>query len=189
VRIATEQDVDLLLVEAPASLLDDDLLRTTLVGAPCDVGVLATRDRPFAAGPVIAPFTGAEHDWSAVEIAAWIARSLVVPLRLAGPLEPDRDASRLLARASLAVQRALGVDVEPLLIEPGTESLVAAADEASLVVVGLTDRWRREGLGATRQALVARSRPPALLVRRGARPGGLAPPEGQTRFTWSIAAR
>jgi hypothetical protein len=99
-------------------------------------------------------------------------------LRLAGPIETARDASRLLARASLAVQRALGVDAEPLLIGPGIDGLLAAADDAALVVVGLTDRWRRDGLGATRAALV-----------EGARPGGLAPPESHTRFTWSIAVR
>ena len=87
------------------------------------------------------------------------------------------------------MQRALGVDAEPLLLEPGTESLVAAADHAALVVVGLTDRWQRDGLGAVRRALVTEARPPAVIVRGGARPGGLAPPESHTRFTWSIAAR
>ena len=189
VRIAAEQDVDLLLMDARPSLLDDDVLRAALLGAPCDVGILSPRDRQFLPGPILVPFTGAEHDWTAVEIAAWIARSHDVSLRLAGPLEPDRDASRLLARASLAVQKALGVAAEPVLVEPGVDGLVAASDAAALVVVGLTDRWRREGIGATRQALLTRSLPPALLVRRGARPGGLAPPESHTRFTWSIGAR
>jgi len=28
---------------------------------------------------------------------------------------------------------------------------------------------------------------PMLLVRRGSRPGGLAPPETRTRFSWSLA--
>jgi hypothetical protein len=29
---------------------------------------------------------------------------------------------------------------------------------------------------------------PTLLVRKGLRPGGLAPPENLTRFTWSLRA-
>jgi DNA-binding SARP family transcriptional activator len=189
VRIATEQDVDLLLIEASAALLEDETLRHVLSAAPCDVAVLVPRDEVPPPGPVLVPFTGAEHDWTAVELGAWIARSQRVSLQLAGPVESGRDASRLLARASLAVQRALGVDAEPLLLEPGTESLVAAADHAALVVVGLTDRWQRDGLGAVRRALVTEARPPAVIVRGGARPGGLAPPESHTRFTWSIAAR
>ncbi len=150
VRIAIEQDVDLLLIEAPAALLEDETLRHVLSAAPCDVAVLVPRNEVPPPGPVLVPFTGAEHDWTAVELGAWIARSQRVSLQLAGPVESGRDASRLLARASLAVQRALGVDAEPRLLERGTESLVAAADQAALVVVGLTDRWQRDGLGAVR---------------------------------------
>jgi DNA-binding SARP family transcriptional activator len=189
VRIASEQDVDLLLVDAPEALLDDQLFQIVLASAPCDVAALVVRPRLDEAGPLLVPFTGAEHDWSAIELAAWIARSQDTLLILAGPIERERDASRLLASASLAVQRALAVDAEPLLLEPGADELVAAAEDAALVVVGLSDRWRREGLGPVRHALVTRARPPALVVRRGLRPGGLAPPEGLTRFTWSIVAR
>jgi DNA-binding SARP family transcriptional activator len=189
VRIASEQDVDLLLLEAPPTLLDDSAVHAVLLAAPCDVAILAWRGEALTEGPILVPFTGAEHDWSAVEIAAWIARSRSVALQLAGPLEPGRDASRVLARASLAVQRALGVEAEPLLVEPGAEGLLASADDAALVVVGLPDDWRRSGLGAVRATLVSDAGPPALVVRRGLRPGGLTPPEGLTRFTWSIAAR
>jgi hypothetical protein len=28
---------------------------------------------------------------------------------------------------------------------------------------------------------------PIIVVRRGLRPGGLSPPEGLTRYTWSLA--
>jgi hypothetical protein len=87
------------------------------------------------------------------------------------------------------VQRALGVEAEPVLVAPGPESLVAAANDVSLAVVGLPDAWRRDGLGQARGALVEAAGPPVLVVRRGLRPGGLTPPEGLTRFTWSIAAR
>jgi DNA-binding SARP family transcriptional activator len=190
VRIASEQDVDLLLVDAPPAVLDDPAVQAILLTAPCDVGVLSLRSAGLAqGGAILVPFTGAEHDWAAVEVAAWIARSLVVPLRLAGPIEGSRDASRLLARASLAVQRALGVDAEPLLVEPGAEGLLEAATGAALVALGLPDGWKRGGFGAVRAALVSDAGPPVLVVRRGLRPGGLTPPEGLTRFTWSIAAR
>ena len=189
VRIATEQEVDLLLVDAPSSLLDDPAIQAILLRSPCDVGVLAPRPGRVAQGPILVPFTGAEHDWAAVEVSAWIARSLDASLRLAGPLESARDASRLLARASLAVQRALGVEAEPLLVEPGADGLLAAAADSALVVLGLADDWRRGGLGGVRGRLVTEASPPVLIVRRGLRPGGLTPPEGLTRFTWSIAAR
>ena len=98
-----------------------------------------------------------------------------------------RDASRLLASASLAIQRALGVHADPVLVDPSADALVAVARGAGLVVVGMTDRWRREGLGRTRTALATESGAPTLLVRRGLRPGGLAPRAEDTRFTWSIA--
>jgi hypothetical protein len=135
---------------------------------------------------VLVPFTGAEHDWTAIELGAWLASSWEVSLRLAGPLLTDgRDASRLLANASLAVQRALGVAAEPLLVEPSPDGLAAAGRGAAIAVVGLSDRWREEGLGPARATLAGGDRP-ALLVRRGVRPGGLAPPESHTRFTWSL---
>jgi hypothetical protein len=139
-----------------------------------------------AAGPILVPFAGAEHDWSAIELGAWLAGGWDVPLRLAGPaLEGGKDSSRLLASASLAVQRALGVAAEPLLVEPGPDTLVEAARVAAVAVVGLTDRWQKSGLGPTRGALAA-SGVPTLLVRRGLRPGGLAPADYLTRFTWSL---
>ena len=185
-RLAREQDAELLLVDAPDRLLEDGRLLSLLDDAPCDVAVLVEGDA--GSGPVFVPFTGAEHDWAAVELGAWLARAHGVSLVLAGSSTGDgsRDASRLLASASLAVQRALGVDADPLLVEPSPQALVDAAQGARLVVVGLTDRWRREGVGRTRTALAASAHHPTLLVRRGLRPGGLAPRSAETRFTWTI---
>ena len=137
---------------------------------------------------MLVPFVGAEHDWAAVELAAWVAGALDISLLLAGPrVAPGgRDASRLLSNASLAVQRTLGVAAEPLLLETGPTALLKAAEGAGLVVVGLSDRWQKDGLGAVRTTLAAEARPPVVLVRRGLRPGGLAPRENLTRFTWSL---
>jgi DNA-binding SARP family transcriptional activator len=184
VRLATAQNVDLLLVDAGPELLADPVLATLLVDAPCDVAVFT--DGALGAGPVVVPFTGADHDWTAIELGAWLARALGVSLRLAGPREEQRDASRLLADASLAVQRALGVPAEPLLVAPSPEALVDATRDATAVVAGLSDRWRAEGIGRARSALIEVARRPVLLVRSGLRPGGLAPRESYTRFTWTI---
>jgi DNA-binding SARP family transcriptional activator len=188
VRLASEEDVDLVLVDGGPALLGDPDLREILTGAPCDVGVVVGRGGVPGAGPILVPFTGADHDWAAVEIAAWLARAGGEPLRLAGPVEEGRDASTLLARASLAVQRALGVSAEPLLAEPGAFGLIAAVEDARLVVAGLSERWRSEGLGGVRLSLARDARPAVVFVRRGLRPGGLAPPESHTRFTWSVGA-
>jgi DNA-binding SARP family transcriptional activator len=181
--LATEQDVDLVLVAGPDSF-DDSVVAVLLRTAPCDVAVAVG---PTATpGTVLVPFGGSEHDWSAIELGAWLAGSWQVPLRLAGPAaEGGKDASRLLASASLAVQRALGIAAEPLLVEPGPDQLAAAAHAAAIAVIGLSERWRTEGLGSARAALAASGRP-VLLVRKGLRPGGLAPPQNLTRFTWSL---
>jgi DNA-binding SARP family transcriptional activator len=185
-RLAAEQDVDLILAPAGPELLDDPVLADVLRTAPCDVGI---HIGPVPApGPILVPFAGAEHDWSAIELGAWLAGAWGQPLRLAGPApESGKDASRLLANASLAVQRALGVAAQPLLLAPGPAALVEAAGEAAVAVVGLSSRWRKDGLGSTRSAL-AGGGSPVLLVRKGLRPGGLAPPENLTRFTWSLRA-
>jgi hypothetical protein len=82
----------------------------------------------------------------------------------------ERDTSRTLARVSLAVQRALGVAAEPQLVA-GKEGIIAAAESASLLLVGLSTRWRQEGVGPVRLGLVLGARPTVILVRRGLRPG------------------
>ena len=135
-------------------------------------------------------FGGGDHDWAAAELGAWLAAGAGVPLRLVGARSTGHDgvgdASRLLASASIAIQRLVGVEVEPVLADPGPSGVVAAAGPSGAVVVGLSPRWRREGLGASRRALVAAGAP-TLIVYRGARPGGLAPRDRLTRFTWSLA--
>jgi DNA-binding SARP family transcriptional activator len=197
VLLATEQQVDLLLADAPPSLLEEGIpdqdLDAILRHAPCDVAILLpgqplSRDRP---GPVVVPFGGAEHDWSAIELGAWAARALGTTLRLVGTsadrLRGRRDASRTLARASLVVQAVAGIVAEPALVRGGAEGVADAAADAALLVVGLSGRWQAEGLGPARLALGQRAGVPTLLVRRGLRPGGLAPSGSMTRFTWSLA--
>ena len=189
-RLAAEQDVDLLLVDVDADDAAPEL-SGLIGGVPCDAGLLLggetlalERDRIVAV-----PFGGAEHDWAAVEVGAWLARAAGLQLALVGTLGDRaagrRDASRLLASASLIVQRVTGVVAEPRLSSPGAEAVAAAVPDAALLVTGLSPRWKREGVGADRLELALAA--PVLLVRKGLRPGGLAPPESLTRFTWTLA--
>ena len=158
--------------------------------APCDVAMLVEAGGSLRAGPVVVPFGAAWHDWAALELGAWVARAADAPLRLIGAAsdgrENGRDASRLLADASLIVQRTAGVVAEPLLTRPGRREIIAGAEGAGLLVVGLSERWRQEGLGRVRSELVESPPAPTLLVRRGQRPGGLAPAETATSFGWSL---
>ena len=197
-ELARDEAVDLLLVGAPPELVGTGLppaaLAMILERAPCDVGVLVAgkngSEAVDATEAILAPFGGAEHDWAAIELAAWVAGAQNAPLRLLGtqadPEAGTRDASRLLARASLVVQRATDVAAEPVLVPPGAEGILSAAEGGALLVVGLSTRKRRTGLGEVRLGLVQQARLPVLLVRKGLRPGGLAPSESLTRFTWSL---
>jgi hypothetical protein len=196
VRLASEHEVDLVIVPASTSLLEtgavDRDLGLILDRMPCDVGLLASASA-VADGPIVTPFGGVEHDWSAIEIAAWLAGALGTTLRLIGtgadPALGRRDASRLLARASLLVQQVMGIVTEPVLVPLGVEGVLEAAHGARALVVGLSDRWRTEGIGHARLAVAARVRAPTLFVRGGLRPGGVAPSETLTRFTWTLASQ
>jgi DNA-binding SARP family transcriptional activator len=195
VRLASEHDVDLILLDAPSDLLESGLpdqdLGVVLERGPCDVGVLAGTGAMIT-GPVVTPFGGVEHDWAAIEVAAWLAQSLGTTLRLLGAeANPDldrRDASRLLARASLLVQQVVGIVTEPVLVRAGEAGVLEASRDARLLVVGLSDRWRTEGIGHTRMAVALGAGVPTLFVRRGLRPSGVAPNETLTRFTWTLGA-
>ena len=127
--------------------------------------------RDPGAGPVLVGFGGGEHDWAAVELGAWLAQSAAKPLRLLALRRADEpgDATRLLAAASIAVQGAVGIDAEPLLVEPGPQPLIEAAA-------------RRPRARARPVAGVAASRP-----RRG--PGARSRPSSRRRCCSCTAAR
>ena len=144
----------------------------------CDVAPLVDAGGPLARagrGRFGAAYTTGRRSSSDTAVAA----ATGAPLRLIGAASdgrPDgRDASRLLADASLLVQRRAGVVAEPLLTPPGRESVFASAAGAGLLVVGLSDRWQQDGLGAIRSRLAAAPPAPTVLVRRGAAQPGLAP--------------
>ena len=191
-RLASAYDVRIILLDVPdldAGTLPDDV--AAIVGrAPADVGLLAGPQIDWESGDgVVVPFAGGDHDWAALELGASLASGREVELHLVGtraePREGRRDASRLLADASIAVQRVVGVDAIPHLVVPATAPLLEAVENATVVVTGLPESWRRAGLGDARRALVRQSRP-TLLAHKGPRPSGLAPTGSRTRFTWTI---
>jgi DNA-binding SARP family transcriptional activator len=196
VKLASERNVDLMLLDGWSAVADGGFTTeaaTILADAPSDVALLFGRDGVAdGAQPVLVPFGGGDHDWAALELGAWFAGAYGVTLRLLGR-RADKDAelpdaSRLLAHAALAVQQLAGVATEPILAEPGEAGVLEAASHASLLVVGLGESWRRDGLGSAREALAHDAAAPTLIVRRGPRPGGLAPGETLTRFTWSLSS-
>ena len=172
VRLASEQEAELLALAGIDSL----------VGSPCDVALAPRPDLDFAAsGPVLVPFGGGRDEWAALELAAWLARAHDLPLRLLGveATEGRRDASRVLASASLALQRFTGTAAEPVLVPPGVDGILRETGSILVASIGEEpDPLRRE--------LVDRTAIPLLFVRSGLRPGGLAPDHTLTRFSWSL---
>ena len=132
---------------------------TVLERAPCDVALLVTASGQPREGAVVVPFGAGSHDWAALELGAWFARATGAPslVGAADGRKRGRDASRLLADASLIVQRTAGIVAEPFLAKSGPAGVVEAADGAALLVVGLSERWRGR-LGKARAELA--SRPP-----------------------------
>jgi DNA-binding SARP family transcriptional activator len=189
VRLAERHGADLLLMDIDDPPLAGDVA-AVLDRATCDVAVQVSRGGPVGGGPVIVPFGAAEHDWAALELGVWASTALDAPLQLAGAAaearEDRRDASRLLADVSLILQRHTGISARPLLASPGRDGMPALARGAGLLVVGLSDRWREEGLGRIRADLVAAPPAPTVFVRGGGQPSDLTPAEPRTRFRWSL---
>jgi len=178
-RLAEREGCEMVLLGAPLA----GAPRVVLETARCDVCVLTSAPRD---GPIVVPFGAGRHDWAALELGARVALATGAPLRLIGAVagRRGRDASRLLADASLIIQRRSGVAAEPVLARPGRRGVTEQARGAGLLVVGLPDRWREHGFGRVRDALVADPPAPTVFVRRGAAAEAEAPT--MTRFTWSL---
>jgi DNA-binding SARP family transcriptional activator len=172
-RLASEQQGELLVVA------DVSLVPPVPV---CDVA-LATKHSFTPNAPVLAPFGGRREEWAALELAAWLAHAHGLPLRLLGTEQHEdrRDASRLLASASIALQRFTQVAAEPVLAPPGPDAVLA--QESSVIVASLP----AGPLDATRRRLLAGAAVNVLLVRPGLRPSGIAPEHTLTRFSWSVS--
>jgi len=199
VRLASESEVDLIMLDGRRPLLGGEGVPRGSVGhvlekAPCDVAVLVERqDTPTLnpEHPVMIPFGGGDHDWAALELSAWISSATGAPLKLLGAAAGAAgggDASGVLGSASLVVQQLAGVSAEPVLVDLQNGGILAATEGAGLLVVGLSERWRQEGLGPVRAQIAKHAEAPILFVRRGTRPGALAPRAGDvTKFAWSRA--
>ena len=194
-RLAAQQRAALIVLDASPVLLEqgdfEEPLRSILAEADADVAILVGEVEIVNpdARPVTVPFGGGEHEWRALEAAAWIASGWGAGLSLVGTAADDergrRDASRLLATASLIAQRAAGVTATPRLAPPGAAAVAEAVGESGLLVVGLSGRWEQEGLGTARLTLARRGEAPVLLVRRGARGDELSGVSELSRYTWS----
>ena len=188
-RLASGENVGLFLVDGRRPLLGGTVQRgpvaRVLDSAPCDVAVLVERrEMPVIDEdhPVAVPFSGAEHDWAALEVGIRIASARGATLRLVGAAEAsgNGDASGILADASMLVQRLTDVRIEPALVAPGGGGIVEATRGTGLLVVGLGSDWRKQGLGPVRTAIAKTAAPPVLFVRRGERRGVLRPEDGAT---------
>src|SRR5438105_9165191 len=198
VHIVDREPIDLVLIEGRRRLIGEGVplgeVSVVLEQAASDVAVLVAKEGiPIKLGadtPVLVPFGGAEHDWAALELGSWLSSSTGAPLKLlgaAGQTDESKSVTRMLADAGLVAQQATGVATEPVVIEDGRAGIVSAAAGAGLLVIGLSDRWRREGLGPTRSEIAKAAPAPVLFVRRGSRPGLFAPRDSVTQFRWWMA--
>jgi DNA-binding SARP family transcriptional activator len=194
-RLASDHEFDLLVVDGGSLIVDVAArLAPLLERSPCDVAIVHCRPehelRCDGGRPPLVVFGGTDHDWAALELGAWLARGAGTSLRLAGtaadPAHERRDASRLLATASLVVQKFTGVAVEPELADRGSDGVLATSEGAGVVLLGTGER-AGEVFGPGHIRVAAESAAPIVFVSRGVRPGGLAP-GGLTRYTWSLAA-
>lgn len=193
VRLADSYAVELVLTNSVEGIDGEHLpdeLAALFDHSPADVGVVS--GAPRVSDSIFVPFGGGEHEWAALELATWVAAAAGAEIVLLGtgsdPQSGRRDASRLLADAAVAAQRLAGVSTRPILAPASPEGLRYAVESADVVIIGVVEGWRTAGIGDARRALVAGG-VPLVLVHRGPRPGGLAPMESRTRFSWTLATR
>ena len=123
-----------------------------------------------------------------------LAESLGTVLRLLGAAGDGvagrcrRDASRLLARASLLVQQVVGIVTEPMLVpgRRGRAVIDAAARRTACSWSDCRSAGRRGHRAGARGAVAAAAAAPTLFVRRGVRANGLGPAHTLTRFSWTL---
>ena len=193
-RLARDENVDVVLTDGRRSLTTDGLpggaVGALLRDAECDVAVLVERGQSIgidATHPVVVPFGGSDHDWAAVEIGARLANANGARLRLVGVAHDatDKEVGEELESAAAVVQAVSGVVAEPLVLDSGGAQMLSAAEDAGLLVIGLSRRWREEGLGSVRRQIASEARVPMLFVRRGVRSGLIAPSGSMSEFGWS----
>jgi len=158
-------------------------LPAEVVESTCDVALYVDGDGDVPGERVSVLHGGADEDWAGVELATTLARSTGRALRLIGAQVGEADASLLLARSSLAVQRFGGVTAEGALFDAEAPETLREVVDESLLVAGVT----ASPSARLADAVVALGDlgVPLLLVRRGSRAGLLQPSQTWTRFSWS----
>ena len=160
-----------------------DPLPDEVVQSTCDVALFVDGRGDVPGERVCVLHGGADEDWAGVELATALARATGRALRLIGAQVGDADASLLLARSSLAVQRFGGVAAEGALFDPSSPETLRDAAGGSLLVAGVATA--PSGRLSEPVAALGQLGVPLLLVRRGSRVGLLQPSQTWTRFSWS----
>ena len=156
-----------------------DVLRESTADVAVLVAARRRRGDAAARRNRLGPVRRRTDDWVALEIAAAICSATGAQLRLIGSRghgPEDKDASGLLDNAAMLVRNFVGVDGEAVLAEPGREGILSAVEGSSLVFIGLSERWRQEGLGETRGAIARAAPAPIVFVRAGDREGDSSRP-------------
>ena len=179
-RLAADEAAELVVLECAP----ETVATTRLEQPACDVALFVDAAGELPGSSVTVLFGGAPEDWKAIEVAAVLARACGVPLRLAGVHSGGGDASTLLARAALVVQRFAGIATEPVLFDPEFPASLTEIALGGTLVAGAAG-GRPDGLPAGRLRLAGIG-VPLLLIVPGPRPGLLAPAHTLTRFSWSL---
>ena len=117
VRLGRDERIDLVLVDGRRPLLGDGIPKGEIGARPrrrrerrrrARRARARARSRSARRSPSTCPFGGAEHDWAALELGAWIAHARNAPLRLHGRLVRRRagDARREPAARERVARRA-----------------------------------------------------------------------------------
>jgi Kef-type K+ transport system membrane component KefB len=198
-NVTEREQVDLVLIDGRRPLRGGAVprgeIQRVLEDAPSDVAVLVAREDGAVlpepgGGAIVVPFGGGDHDWAALELGAWLAAATEVPLRLCGAAREEDvpRVQRLVDDAAALVRVYAGVETDCTVIRPGLAGLTRGVQGASMLMMGLSERWRDEGIGDVRAELANATTVPLIFVRRGLRAGALAPAGDVTRFTWSRAS-
>ena len=149
--------------------------------AKSDVAVLidpARQGVQLKRGAEIAvPFGSGFHEEAALDLALRLAEATSAHVKLVGRADEEGAAHDLSERAAQCYE-ATGVwTVAAPVAGDLTGRVVEEAEEADLVVMGVSDKWVKDqdSLGALRESVAARASAPVLVVRRAGQPGQRGP--------------
>ncbi|MBV8297485.1 MAG: cation:proton antiporter [Acidimicrobiia bacterium] len=184
VRVAEERRPNLVLLSWRRTPFGRRLLGGTvgdvLRRADSDVAVLidpAHQGVRLDRGSQIAvPFGGGFHEEAALDLALRLAEASGAKVKLVGRAQ-DEGAYDLSERAARSYESTGVWTVAAPVAGDVTGRLVEEAKEASLVVMGVSDKWVRDqhSLGELREWVATRASAPVLLVRRSGQPGQRGP--------------